>query len=174
MALRTQIQISNTNQTCDMYTLSVYHLPIVIKAEWKGLFLIFPPIHPPGRDLSIIFLSRSLSKQDQGNKLLAVCTDGVQIGTATPCRHWDSGSCDVLAPFLPGAHWPVRETVTLDAAFFPSLPERLLPSDNPVSLRGGQLGRCQAFQPVGVSVESPGVEGERAAEAPSSESGSAS
>ena len=48
----------------------------------------------------------------------------------------------------------MRETVILDAAFFPSLPEWLLPSDDPVFLRGGQLSRCQAFQPVGVSVES--------------------
>lgn len=46
-----------------MYTLFIYHLPIVTKAKWKG-FLILPPIHPPGRDLTIIFLSRRLSKQD--------------------------------------------------------------------------------------------------------------
>lgn len=47
-----------------MYTRSVSSLPVIPKAKCKGLFLIHTEIHPPGSDVSIIFLSRSLSEQD--------------------------------------------------------------------------------------------------------------
>ena len=106
-----------------MYTLSVCHLSIITKAKSKGLFLILPQIHPPGSDLSIISLSRTLSKQDPNEiKCWRFVLTEYKSEQASLAAHWDSGNCDAFAAF-PARHsmGGERNPVILDATFLASL-----------------------------------------------------
>lgn len=91
-----------------MYTLFSPHRH---QSEVERLFLNSPTDSPSSERLDHYFpFKKALKAGPKRNKLLEVRTDGVRTRTASSHRHRDLGGCDAFVPFLPGTHWPVRET----------------------------------------------------------------